>query len=213
MDWARKFFLKIHFLKERSIANAVFLKFKESTIQNDAKSYIYAFQPLMDLPAFHRRAKRNKAGLVQFLKKLEEIVPEDFAPIVAETDKRVWEQIDCTKCANCCKKMTPTYSKADMVRIAAHFGLSVKAFKEKWLLQDEGSKDWVNTQTPCQFLAADNRCSIYEIRPLDCAEFPHHNKLPFDEYTETYIGNIDRCPATNLLVEKLKKRVERDYEW
>lgn len=167
----------------------------------------------MNLEAFHRRANRNKAGLVKFLEKLEEVVPEDFTPVVEEVDHRVWQEIDCTTCANCCKTMTPTYTKEDILRIATHFGLSANEFKKKWLQKDADSKDWINTQTPCQFLAADNTCSIYAIRPLDCAEFPHHNKRPFDDYTETFIGNIPRCPATNLLIEKLKKKVERDYEW
>lgn len=167
----------------------------------------------MNLPAFYKRARKNQAALTRFLKKLEEIVPEDFPPIVEEEDKKVWQKVDCTSCANCCKTMTPTYSKEDIRRIAAHFSMSIAAFKEKWLMQDSESKDWVNTSTPCQFLAADNRCSIYEIRPVDCAEFPHHQKRPFDDYTETYMSNIDRCPATNLLIENLKERVELEYEW
>jgi hypothetical protein len=91
--------------------------------------------------------------------------------------------------------------------------MTPKAFREKWLKQDEDNGDWVNKSTPCQFLQADNRCGIYEVRPTDCAEFPHHDKKPFDLWNETYIGNVDKCPATFELVSRLKKRVEADYEF
>ncbi len=167
----------------------------------------------MDLQQFRRRARRNEAGLVSFLKKLDEIVPEDMPALVEKTDAEVWAETDCTQCAHCCKTMTPTYSRKDILRISHHLGMKPKDFQEKWLQQDEENGDWVNKQQPCQFLQPDNRCGIYEVRPADCAEFPHHNKKPFDEYNDTFIGNVTRCPATYELVLRLKKQIERDYEW
>lgn len=167
----------------------------------------------MDLQQFRRRASRNKSALVSFLKKLDEIVPEDMPKLVEETDREVWSEIDCTQCAHCCKTMTPTYSQKDIRRIAKHLEMTPKAFTEKWLMQDPENGDWVNKTQPCQFLQPDNRCGIYAVRPADCAEFPHHLKKPFDDYNDTFIGNIHRCPATYELVRRLKKKVERDYEW
>lgn len=167
----------------------------------------------MDLQQFRRRAARNQAGLVSFLQKLDEIVPEGMPALVAETDAEVWAEIDCTQCAHCCKTMTPTFSRKDILRISKHLGMKPKDFVAKWLMQDPENGDWVNRQQPCQFLQPDNRCGIYEVRPLDCAEFPHHNKQPFDDYNDTFIGNVVRCPATYELVKKLKNKVERDYEW
>ena len=167
----------------------------------------------MDLLNFRRRVARNKDNLIQFLQKLDHIVPDDMPELVARTDADVWAHTDCTTCANCCKTMTPTFSKADILRISMHLRMSPKDFKAKWLHQDPDNGDWVNNQVPCQFLAPDNRCGIYEVRPLDCAEFPHHNKQPFDDYNETFIGNVPRCPATYELVSRLKKAIERDYEF
>lgn len=167
----------------------------------------------MDLQKFGRRAARNKEGLIGFLRKLDEIVPEDLPKLVAKTDAEVWQVVDCTVCANCCKTMTPTFTPKDIRRISKHLGMKQKDFVEKWLFQDPDNGDWVNKLQPCQFLRPDNLCGIYEVRPADCAEFPHHNKKPFDDYNETFIGNVPRCPATNELVSRLKKKVERDYEW
>jgi len=167
----------------------------------------------MELKNFYRRVARNKEGLRAFLRKLDVIVPEDMPELVAKADAEVWAGTDCLSCANCCKTMTPTYNRKDILRISKHLGMSPKAFSNKWLHQDPENGDWVNNEVPCQFLQADNKCSIYEVRPLDCAEFPHHNKKPFDDYNETFINNVEHCPATYDLVSRLKKKIERDYEW
>jgi len=166
----------------------------------------------MDLQEFKKRAYRKKAKLSAFLDKLDDIVPEDLPKIVTETDKTVWADVNCMECANCCKTMTPTFGRKDVVRIAAHLNMEPKEFVERWLKKDEESGDWVNKQQPCQFLV-DNKCSIYEVRPKDCAEFPHHHKRPFDLYNDTFKQNLHRCPATFLLIDRLNKRVEKEYEW
>ncbi len=166
----------------------------------------------MDLEKFRARAARKKKDLTAFLNKLDEIVPVGMPEVVAKADEKVWQEIDCTQCANCCKTMTPAFSKADIIRIATHLRMRPSDFRDKWLKKEESSGDWVNTTQPCQFLV-DNKCSIYAVRPSDCAEFPHHNKKPFDEYNETFKNNLVHCPATLNLVERLKKVVERDFEW
>lgn len=166
----------------------------------------------MDIKEFKRKASRKKTKLKAFLLKLDDIVPHDMPKLVAETDKTVWKDIDCMTCANCCKTMTPTYSPKDITRISRHFGMTTKEFKDKWLEKEEETGDWMNKKQPCQFLK-NNKCSIYEIRPKDCAEFPHHNKRPFDLYNGTFIQNLDKCPATFTLIERLEKKVRDDYEW
>jgi Fe-S-cluster containining protein len=166
----------------------------------------------MDLELFRKRAARRKSKLKAFLKKLDDIVPEDMPRLVKAVDHSVWQDVNCMECANCCKTMTPTFRKPDIVRISAHLGMTPQAFKDKWLFKEEETGDWVNKIQPCQFLV-NNMCGIYEVRPKDCAEFPHHNKKPFDAYNDTFSNNLDKCPATFELVNRLMKRVEADYEW
>lgn len=166
----------------------------------------------MDLNAFNEEASLKKDELTAFLHKLDEIVPEDFETVVAEIDATVWRDVNCTTCANCCKTMTPIYTAKDITRIATHLRMSPAAFRDKWLIKETDTGDWVNKTLPCQFLVND-KCSIYEVRPVDCAEFPHHDKKPFDQYNDTFIQNVYRCPATFMMVERLKKRVEDEYEW
>lgn len=166
----------------------------------------------MDMEQFKRKASRKRAELEGFLQKLDETVPRGFSRIIAEEDENVWKETDCTTCANCCKTMTPVFTKADIKRISTHLRMSPKAFFDKWLEQETDTGSIINSVQPCQFLV-DDKCSIYEVRPKDCAEFPHHNKRPFDLYNETFIQNVHRCPATFNLVQRLKKRVENEYEW
>ena len=166
----------------------------------------------MDLNKFTARAKRKKKELAAFLDKMDVLVPENLTKVVREVDATVWPEVNCTTCANCCKTMTPTFRKPDVERISAHLNMTPKEFRDKWLMKEEDTKTWVNTTQPCQFLI-DDKCSVYEVRPKDCAEFPHHNKKPFDLYNDTFKNNLVRCPATLLMVERLKKRIETEYVW
>jgi len=167
---------------------------------------------MMDLQHFRRSAARKKGKLMAFLKKLDDIVPEDLPVLVQKAEQKVWSQVNCTECANCCKTMTPTFNPEDIKRISKHLGMKPKEFVAQYLYQEEDTKDWMNKAQPCSFLK-NNRCSIYEVRPLDCAEFPHFDKKPFDAYNDTFSNNLDKCPATLALVDHLMKKVEKDYEW
>lgn len=167
----------------------------------------------MNIKQFKRKSAEQKEQLTSFLKKLDDLVPEDMPVVVAEEDAKAWGETDCLSCANCCKRMTPTYTREDVKRIAAHLNMSPGSFRDKWLKKDEENGDWININIPCQFLQADNKCSIYEVRPTDCAEFPHHNKQPFDLYNDTFAQNLSYCPATYNLIARLRKRIRREYEW
>jgi Fe-S-cluster containining protein len=79
-------------------------------------------------------------------------------------------------------------------------------FKSTWLEYETKDKDWVNVSKPCQFLnLSSNMCSIYEVRPADCAGFPHFTKKKFTEYIHVHKQNVEYCPATYKLVEKMSK--------
>ena len=165
----------------------------------------------VDIQKYKRRSYRKKKDLSKFLKKLAKSKPKGILKRVAAADKAVWEEVSCLSCANCCKTMTPTYTRKDVNRISKHFKMTYDQFYDKWLKTDE-NKDIVNKSTPCQFLGKNNMCSIYEIRPDDCAGFPHFIRRDFMYQVEekTYINNISHCPATLVFVEKMKELVEAD---
>jgi Fe-S-cluster containining protein len=88
--------------------------------------------------------------------------------------------------------------------------MSVKQFREKWLYKDREG-DWMNVNTPCQFLdRKTNMCNIYEVRPVDCAGFPHLTKKKVVEYIHIHRQNVQHCPATFKMVEKLMQRINSE---
>ena len=103
--------------------------------------------------------------------------------------------------------MTPTFTVQDIKRISAHLGQTPKEFKDQWLVKDK-NQDWTNKINPCQFLdLKTNMCRIYEIRPTDCSGFPHLAKKKMVDYIHVHKQNIEYCPATYAMVEKLEKAV------
>lgn len=160
--------------------------------------------------SFLRKLKQkfnaNRRSLRAFITRTENNPPKQLDSLVEELDKEVWKEVNCLECANCCKRMSPTYTAQDIKRIATHLSMTTKDFKEKWLCKDEKGVDWVNLSQPCQFLdLKTNMCTIYEVRPADCADFPHFNKKPQKDYLYINKQNIEYCPASMLMVEKLKK--------
>lgn len=167
----------------------------------------FAFMEKINLRLFRKNVKANKSAFKRFLTKVEKQPPRGLDKITLKTDSEMWLETDCLSCANCCKTMSPTYTPADLKRIAFHFNMTVDAFKTKWLYKDKNG-DWLNKKQPCQFLnLEDNKCSIYPIRPKDCAGFPHHTKRHMIDYMHVYKQNIEYCPATYKLVELMKAKI------
>ena len=67
--------------------------------------------------------------------------------------------------------------------------------------------DKVFKAMPCPFLGGDNLCSIYDVRPKACREFPHTDRKKIYQINHLTIKNTLTCPAAYLFVEKLKDRL------
>ena len=162
----------------------------------------------VNLRSFKQQVIKYKRKMRGFLTRLEKNPPRKLDAMAEELDKEVWKEVDCLSCANCCKKMTPTFKKADIIRISGHLGMTPVAFKEKWLYKDNNG-DWLNTANPCQFLdKKTNMCCIYEVRPSDCSGFPHLARKKMTDYMQWHKQNVEYCPATFKLVEKMMERVQ-----
>lgn len=158
----------------------------------------------VNLRSFAQKVSKNKAAFKRYLGKVEKKNPANLYSTLTKIDKEVWEEIDCLTCGNCCKKMTPTFTTKDITRISKHLNMTATEFKNKWLYLDEKDGDWMNTKQPCQFLnLKNNLCSIYEVRPADCAGFPHFTKKNPSLYIHVHQQNIQYCPATYRMVEKM----------
>ena len=158
------------------------------------------------LRLFERDMKKNLRKYSTFLRGLALRKVKGLSSKLNRLHKDAYKKIDCGQCANCCKIMTPTYNKADVKRISKHVGMTEQEYWKKYLVKDK-HKDIVHKKTPCHFLDKNNRCTIYAIRPMDCRTFPHTQRKDFVYQRDIHIQNLDYCPITYHIVEKLHEMV------
>lgn len=79
-------------------------------------------------------------------------------------------------------------------------------FEANYLRIDEDN-DWVLQLVPCAFLGEDNACSIYDVRPKACREFPHTDRPKIYKIAQHTQKNVAICPAAFSIVEKMKERL------
>jgi uncharacterized protein len=132
----------------------------------------------------------KKANTQKVLKKLPDLHQEAFS------------KIDCLQCAACCRNYSPRFKTPDIKRISRHLKMKEGTFIETYLRLDEEG-DYVAKTTPCPFLGVDNYCSIYEVRPSDCARFPYTNEDVLLKRPAITLKNVTFCPAVYTVLEKL----------
>ena len=155
------------------------------------------------LALVQQKAKENK----KFFQKLKRVKPKVLDQNIHQLHQDVFKCIDCLKCANCCNTTGPLFTDKDIGRIARYLGIKPSEFTKNYLRIDE-DKDYVLQQTPCAFLLEDNRCSIYDVRPKACREFPHTDRIKQHQILDLTQKNIAICPAVYEIIEKLKTRLK-----
>ncbi len=136
--------------------------------------------------------KLDKGNFNKMLKALPDLHEEAFA------------KIDCLQCANCCKNHSPRFKQPDIKRIAKYLRIKEGDLVAQYLkLDDEG--DYVARQKPCPFLALDNTCNIYDVRPGDCARYPYTDEDVFLKRTQLTLKNTVVCPIAFTVMEGLLK--------
>ena len=116
--------------------------------------------------------------------------------------QQAFEKIDCLQCAACCKNYSPRFKTPDVKRISKHLGTKESAFIDAYLKVDEDG-DFVVKSTPCPFLGSDNLCTIYEVRPSDCARFPYTDEDVIVKRQSLTLKNASFCPIVFYVLDKL----------
>lgn len=153
------------------------------------------------------RAKEKQNENKKFLSKLKKKPPKDLDYVMVDLHQSEFQKIDCLSCANCCKTTGPLFTNADIERISKHLRLKPQQFIARYLQVDEDN-DHVLQQLPCTFLDADNYCSIYDVRPKACREFPHTNRKKFHQINNLTLKNVAICPAAFNIVEEMKRQLK-----
>ena len=157
----------------------------------------------MDLKAFAVRASGKAAANKKYLTQLKKRNPRAVDKAFHAVHQAVFEQINCLTCAHCCKTTSPIFYTQDIARASQALGMRPGEFTEHYLKIDEDN-DYVLQSSPCPFLAADNRCLIYENRPRACREYPHTDRKKMVQIMELTYKNTLVCPAVLEMVERLR---------
>lgn len=156
------------------------------------------------LQHLRQRARDEKKENKRYFEKLAKRKPKELDATAAALHEEVFEHTDCLQCANCCKTASPIFRDKDIERIAGHFRMRPGDFVEKHLHIDEEG-DYVLNQQPCPFLGSGNYCSIYDIRPKACREYPHTDRKNFHQILDLTLKNTMICPAAFEVVKRLRE--------
>ncbi|MFT5601038.1 MAG: Fe-S-cluster containining protein [Flavobacteriales bacterium] len=155
-----------------------------------------------DLIELRKNAALNRNAFEKKLNKLKKTKDNHLDEKIHALHKAAFKNRDCLDCANCCKTLGPLLTHKDVDRIAKHLRMKPGAFIGQYLRVDE-DQDYVMKQMPCAFLGSDNYCSIYDVRPKACADFPNTDLRKQKTMLHLTLKNTETCPAVYEIVEKL----------
>ncbi len=161
----------------------------------------------MDLDQHKELSQLKRKENKQFFNRLKKLKPKVLDKLIHPLHDEVLSCTDCLKCANCCSTTGPLFTDKDISRIAKHLRIKPSEFVEKNLRIDE-DRDYVLQSVPCTFLGMDNYCSIYEVRPKACREFPHTDRIKQHQLLGITEKNVEVCPAVFNIIEKLKQNIK-----
>ena len=162
----------------------------------------------MDLQKYKNLALKKQKEHKKFLDSLKKKPPKNLDYITKLSHDIVFNEINCLDCANCCKTTGPLYTEKDIERIAKHLRMKPSDFETKYLRIDEDN-DKVLQNLPCFFLNEDNTCSIYDVRPKACREYPHTDRKKVYQINNLTIKNTIICPAAFTWLEILSKKINK----
>lgn len=157
----------------------------------------------LELENLKQRAKSAKKANKKYFAKLAHRPPSVLDRAATKLHNEVFEEVDCLKCANCCRTTSPIWRDKDIERASSFLGIRPAKMTEKYLHIDEDG-DYVFNFAPCPFLGEDNYCSIYEARPKACREYPHTDRKQFHQILTLTLKNTEICPAVLEIVKRLK---------
>lgn len=152
-------------------------------------------------------AKSTQKDHRKVFNQLQQFSSHDVNELFHTAHEQVFQEINCLNCANCCSTTPALITERDAKRIAKHLKISISNFYSTFIIKDDDG-DQVFKKTPCVFLGIDNFCSIYEVRPEACREYPHTDYPKMKQILEITFKNREVCPAVYDIVEGLKNSLD-----
>ncbi len=144
----------------------------------------------------------NKDQQKQFKQFLQRADKNKVLKQLPQLHEEAIEKVDCLQCAACCKNYSPRFKSTDVKRISKHLRMKESDFIDAYLRVDEDG-DFVVKSSPCPFLGSDNFCSIYDVRPSDCARFPYTDEDVIIKRQSLTLKNATFCPIVFHVLDRL----------
>ncbi len=159
---------------------------------------------ITDLNKINRLSKKKEKENLKFRSYLKFAVnPKEIDRIVVKLFNEISSKIDCTQCANCCKKAGPVLTGDDIEKLSGFMKIEKYEFIKNYMKKDEDN-DYLFKNLPCPLLN-NNLCTCYSARPEECTSYPHLHKDDFIFRLYGVINNCSICPIVFNVFEKLKK--------
>lgn len=153
-----------------------------------------------------RQANARKEADRKLIAKLKKKNPREVDKLMHAAHDQVFACTDCLQCANCCRTTGPLFTDKDIDRIAKHLRMKAVDFIATYLRVDEDG-DHVLQQVPCAFLGDDNMCSIYDVRPKACREYPHTDREKQHQLFNLTLRNVAVCPAVGEILDRVEAKM------
>lgn len=164
----------------------------------------------LDLEVIRREGEKKEKENYTFQRFLKNRGSEKVDAIAHRLNKEITENIDCTRCGNCCKFLRPTLTEEEIKRLARIDNVSPEAFEKQNVAKDTLDNTKYLNLAPCKYLE-DKKCTIYSDRPEDCRSYPHTHIPDFVFRTLGMIANYSYCPIVYNLIEQMKMEMGFRY--
>jgi Fe-S-cluster containining protein len=167
----------------------------------------YLRPPMVNPDDLKRQAAARKDADRKLILKLKRTNPREVDRLLHAAHNEVFACTDCLQCANCCRTTGPRFTDRDMDRIAKHLRIKVVDLIATYLRVDEDG-DHVLQRVPCAFLGDDNMCSIYDVRPKACREYPHTDREKQHQLFDLTLRNVAVCPAVAAILDRVAAKAK-----
>jgi Fe-S-cluster containining protein len=124
--------------------------------------------------------------------------------------EEIQSQIDCTKCANCCRVTETGITERDIEKLSKFLGVTHDEFLRDFTMRAAEDNELIlkRDENGCVFLK-DNLCSVYEARPQNCANFPHlvRGDGSIASRMWQFLDRTTYCPIVYNWMEKVKEDI------
>ena len=169
---------------------------------------------IREIPLIARYSRHNEAedhAFAYFLKSRLSLSNSELNAIVQETTTAVWDQIDCTACAHCCRTREIVVDDADIERLSQCLDITTGYFNSRYVQVARDRTKHFKSQ-PCPFLGTNNHCTVYEDRPQACRDFPYLREKNFRSRALVMMENTSECPIVFNVWQALKQRLWKRHK-